>query len=69
MYDSLTENKVLWRFFLRIPIRHKKRFNDVQLLSLCAVNVQRLGGYVLKIDLKKIINNDDEKCKQNSTVN
>ena len=29
MYDSLTENKVLWRFFLRIPIRHKKRFNDV----------------------------------------
>ena len=28
-----------------------------------------LGGYVLRIDFLKLLNNDGRKCKQNSTVN
>ena len=28
-----------------------------------------MGGYVLRIDFFKLLNNDDEKCNKNSTAN
>ena len=77
MYGSWTENGVLWKIYLRIHLRPIQRFkfktfNDVQLLSLSAKStfkIIHLGDYVMRIDFLKLLNNDDENCNNNSTVN
>ena len=53
-------------------MRHWKRFNNVKLLSFSAKStfqIIQMGGYVLRIDFLKLLNNDDEKCKKKSAVN
>ena len=55
----------------RINLRNAKCFSAFSLLSLSAkltFKIIYLGGYVLRIDCFKLLNNDDEKCIKNSTV-
>ena len=71
MYGGWTEYAVLWTNF-RVHLRHIKRFHDVQLLSFSAKStfkIINLGGYVFRIVLFKLLNNDDKKCNENSIVN
>ena len=79
MYGSWSENVVLWRIFLKL-IRHIKRFDDVNLLSLSAksatnkfiqVDVQNHPFGWLSFENRfffKLKNKDDSKCKIYSTV-
>ena len=46
-----------------IPLRRIKRFNDVKLLSLSTKSTFKIihfGGYVLRLDFSKLINNDQK---------
>ena len=57
--------------FLKIHLRHIKLFYDVYLRSLSAKStfkIMNLGRYVFRVGFLKLVNNDDKKCKQNSTV-
>ena len=58
--------------FFRIHLRQLKHFDDVKLLSLSTktkFQIIHLGGYVLGIVLKKLLNNDDKNVISNFTVN
>ena len=72
MHGGRTEKVVLWTNFLGFIWDIKKRIYDVFLLSLSAKStfkIMNLGGNVFRIVTFLIINNDDKKCKPNSTVN
>ena len=56
----------------RIHLRYIKRFNVVELMSLSpksTLKIIHLDGYVERIGFFKLLNNDDEKCIKNSTIN
>ena len=58
MYDSWTENVVLWSLFETYT-----RFNVSQLLSLSAKSTFKIihsKSYVFRIDFLKLLNNDDK---------
>ena len=67
MYGGLTEYVVLCS-----NLRHIKRFCDIYLLTVSAKSafkVMNFGRVHFQNHFLKLLNNDDNKCKQNSTVN
>ena len=70
MYGSSTENVVLRKHFLGIIWDLWERFSARS--EIQSLNPHRLfifKGWFWELVLKKLFNNDDEKCSKNCTVN
>ena len=65
-----TDNVVLWRIFLGfIWEKWNVLMMYISLSAKSTFKIDHLGDYVLRIVFYKLLNNDDKKCNEISTVN